>query len=174
MDKKTWQWQRKIDSRIFLVSTDRSLLSDSFVQEAFATEAMFWTKPLSSTAQATMLDNSITLGLYLLNKDKTQTIIGMARLITDYVTLAYLTDVYVLPSYQGDGLGKWLIGCSREICVEMQDLRFMVLMTGNEQAEKLYRRELGMSKVDGVEERLVCMGARRVKLAEAAAASSIQ
>ena len=36
--------------------------------------------------------------------------IGLARLITDYVTIAYLTDVYVLEEYQGKGLGTWLLG----------------------------------------------------------------
>ena len=132
---------------------------------------MYWAKPLSPEALSTLLDNSLTLGLYLVS-DKTKTPIGMARLVTDYTTLGYLTDVYLLPEHQGQGLGKWIIACCREICVEMEDLRFVVLLTGSEQAQKLYRRELGMQKLDGTEGSLACMGARRTKLAEAAAATA--
>jgi hypothetical protein len=54
----------------------------------------------------------------------------------------------------------------------MENLRWMVLLTGSEQAQALYRRELGMTKLDGVEEGLVCMGSRRAKLAEAALGSA--
>jgi GNAT superfamily N-acetyltransferase len=30
--------------------------------------------------------------------------------VTDYATFAWLADVFVLPEFQGQGLGKWLIG----------------------------------------------------------------
>jgi GNAT superfamily N-acetyltransferase len=170
MDEGNFSWQRTVGSQTYLISTDRSFLPHSFVHEAFATEAMYWAKPLSSEALSTMLNNSLTLGLYLISND-TKTPIGMARMVTDYTTLAYLTDVYLLPQHQGQGLGKWIIACCRNICTMMEDLRFMVLLTGSEQAQELYRRELGMQKLDGGEQPLVCMGARRTKLAEAAAAA---
>jgi GNAT superfamily N-acetyltransferase len=168
MDTKTFEWERTIASGTYLISSDRSLLPYTFVQDAFAQEAMFWAKPLSFTTLSTMLDNSLTLGVYSVSND-TKTPIGMARMVTDYTTLVYLTDVYLVPEHQGQGLGKWLIQCCREICIGMENLRFMVLLTGSEQAQALYRRELGMAKLDGVEEGLVCMGARRAKLSEAAA-----
>ena len=170
MDKQVFQWERAIGTKTYLISTDRSLLSHAFVQEAFATEAMFWAKPLSSIGLSTMLDNSLTLGLYHISDD-IKTPVGMARMITDYATLAYLTDVYIAPEHQGQGVGKWLIACCREICIKMPHLRFMVLLTGSEQAQALYRKELGMAKLDGVEvEGLTCMGARKTGLAEAAGA----
>lgn len=34
--------------------------------------------------------------------------IGFARLVTDYVTLAYLTDVYIAEEHRGLGLGQWV------------------------------------------------------------------
>lgn len=37
--------------------------------------------------------------------------IGFCRLVTDYVDVAYLSDVYVLKEYQGKGLAKWLLEC---------------------------------------------------------------
>ncbi|KAI4614218.1 uncharacterized protein J4E87_009615 [Alternaria ethzedia] len=169
MDSKIFQWERTVDSGTYLISSDRSLLPYTFVQEAYATDAMFWAKPLSFTDLSTMLDNSLTLGVYSVS-DGVKKPIGMARFITDYTTLAYLTDVYLIPEHQGQGLGKWLIACCREICAGMENLRWMVLLTGGEQAQALYRKELGMTKLDGVEEGLVCMGARRAKLTEAAGA----
>ncbi|KAF2825127.1 hypothetical protein CC86DRAFT_39328 [Ophiobolus disseminans] len=167
MDKKTWQWQRTIASQTYLISTARDLLPHKFVQEAFATDAMYWAEPLSDEATRAMLDNSLTLGIY--TSDNTP--IGMARMVTDYTTLAYLTDVYLHDSHRNLGLGKWIIACCREIVLEMNDLRFLVLLTGSEQAQKLYTRELGMSSLDGRQQPLTCMGARRGKIAEAAAST---
>ncbi|KAL6153727.1 hypothetical protein ACJQWK_01533 [Exserohilum turcicum] len=168
MDKKIFQWERTIGTHTYLISSDRLLLPHAFVQEAFATEAMFWAKPISPASLSTMLDNSLTLGLFLVSNG-VQTPMGMARMITDYVTLAHLTDVYVAAEHQGQGVGKWLIACCREICIDMENLRFMVLLTASEQAQALYRRELGMAKLNGVEvEGLTSMGARRGQLCQAA------
>jgi len=102
-----------------------------------------------------------------------KTAIGMARMITDYTTLAYLTDVYLVSKHQGRGLGKWLIACCRDICLSMDNLRFMLLLTASEQARVLYRRELGMTQLDGMEEGLVCMGARKAKLDGISAATEV-
>jgi hypothetical protein len=163
MDQKVWQWSQTIDSQTYLISTARDLLPHTFVREAFATPAMFWAKPLSPSATKTMLDNSLTLGLYLDSKP-----IGMARMVTDYVTLAYLTDVYIQDAFRDMGLGTWIIRCCREIVLEMPDLRFMVLLTGSEEAQRLYKRELGMKPLDGTDG-LTCMGARKEGLELAAA-----
>lgn len=170
MDKKTWQWERTIGSQTFLLSTDKKLLPHTFVQEAFATDDVFWAKPLSDDATRAMLENSCTLGLYKVGENE-RSPIGMARMVTDYTTLAYLTDVYLKNSYRSLGLGKWIIHCCREVALEMRDLRFMVLLTGSEKAQNLYRRELGMSLLDGREQALTCMGARAAKLADAAASA---
>lgn len=35
--------------------------------------------------------------------------IGLVRVLTDFVTDAYLTDVIVAPDYQGEGIGKMLV-----------------------------------------------------------------
>ncbi len=171
MDKKIWQWKRTINRQEFLVSSDATLLPPSFVQEAFATDDMYWAKPLSEEETKTMLANSLTLGLYLISSDGTEKQpIGMARTITDFTTFFYLTDVYLQPSHRSIGLGKWLIRACREIVLEFPNLRFMMLVTSGKKAQQLYRKELGMSLVDGQEQPLTCMGARTPKLAEAAAA----
>ena len=163
------EWQKEVKGQAFLISTAKTLPHD-FIQAAFSNPAMYWADPMSASHMAKLLDNSCTLGLYKVN-DKTgngRTPIGMARMVTDYITLAYLTDVYLLEEYRGLGLGQWLIHCCREIVLDVPELRFMVLLTGSEQAQRMYRRELGM-KVMGTEERLAAMGARKEGLRDAKA-----
>jgi GNAT superfamily N-acetyltransferase len=35
--------------------------------------------------------------------------IGFARIVSDYVTFAWLADVYILEEYRGRGLSKWML-----------------------------------------------------------------
>lgn len=58
-------------------------------------------------------------------------LIGFARLITDRVTFAWLTDVYTLPEWQGQGLGKWLISCVQELVEDMPHLRRSMCIVGH-------------------------------------------
>ncbi len=39
--------------------------------------------------------------------------VGMARLLTDHVTFAYLNDVYVLPDHSGKGIAKAMLAYLR-------------------------------------------------------------
>ena len=55
----------------------------------------------------------------------------MARLVTDGVTTAYLTDVYVAAAWRGRGLGEWLVRCCRELIWAMPALRRAVLMASS-------------------------------------------
>ncbi|KAF2123558.1 acetyltransferase [Dothidotthia symphoricarpi CBS 119687] len=171
MDKKVWEWRRTIDSQDFLISTCRQSLPHSFINDAFGNAAMFWAKPMSEESLEAMLNNSCTLGLYMLSSNGTKTPIGMARMITDYTTLAYLTDVYVQQSHRKLGLGQWLIHSCRSIALEIPGLRYMVLLTGSPQAQDLYRRELGATVFNSKEENLAAMGARKTGLADAASGS---
>ena len=75
--------------------------------------------------------------------------IGFARVITDTVTFAYLTDVYVLPEWQGSGLGKWLVDCVQEVVEGMPHLRRSMLVTGREgPAGAFYERRMRMQGID--------------------------
>lgn len=69
--------------------------------------------------------------------------IGLSRVVTDYVTFAYLTDVYVLPEYQGTGLGKWMMECLNEVFDSWPHLRRMMLVTGKPEVIPLYEKAFG-------------------------------
>lgn len=88
--------------------------------------------------------------------------VGFARLATDWYTFAYLTDVYILPEYQGFGLGGWLLDCVDELVREMPYLRWFILRTGSEKSVKAYERRMGMEVLANgeVANGTVCMGRR--------------
>ncbi len=78
--------------------------------------------------------------------------IGLARLVTDEVTIAYLTDVYVLEEYQGKGLGTWLIQCVNEALSTWPKLRRVMLISSH--GSEFYEKYLGVEDfkqgVDGL------------------------
>lgn len=71
---------------------------------------------------------------------------GFARIVTDYATIGYLADIYVLPTHQGKGLAPWLMQCLNEILDEWPDLRRFLLLTSSPQASKLYEQALGTTE----------------------------
>jgi len=58
------------------------------------------------------------------------------------VTLAYLTDVYIIPEFEGKGLGTWLIKCANEVLESWPELRRSLLISSD--GEEFYAKQLGM------------------------------
>mgnify|MGYP000723822223 CR=1 FL=1 len=54
--------------------------------------------------------------------------VGLARVVTDRATFAYLCDLYVLEEHRGRGLGKWLMEVV-QAHPDLQGLRRFVLAT---------------------------------------------
>lgn len=63
--------------------------------------------------------------------------IGMARVITDYATHAYLADVYVLAAHQGRGIAQAMVAAI-QAHPKLQGLRRWLLFTRD--AHSLYAR----------------------------------
>ncbi|MFL5754698.1 MAG: GNAT family N-acetyltransferase [Chloroflexota bacterium] len=57
---------------------------------------------------ADVIDKSLdhSLAFALLHGDRQ---VGLARVVTDYATFAWLCDVYIEPEHRGGGLGRWLV-----------------------------------------------------------------
>jgi GNAT superfamily N-acetyltransferase len=68
-----------------------------------------WASGLSREALDRATRHSLCFSLF----EETRQI-GLARVITDYVTYAYMCDVYVVEERRGLGLGSWLIRCVLE------------------------------------------------------------
>jgi N-acetylglutamate synthase-like GNAT family acetyltransferase len=86
----------------FLISTDRTKLDIEAIHSFLASS--YWSKGISRETVARAIENSLCFGIYA---GKQQ--IGFARAISDFATFAYLADVFILETYRGRGLGKWLM-----------------------------------------------------------------
>lgn len=115
----------------FLISTDRSKLDTDSIHEFLSTKA-YWCLNIPKETVRKSIENSLCFGLYDGAKQ-----IGFARVISDFATIAYLGDVYVLEEYRGHGLSKWLMETVMSH-PQLQGLRRWILLTGD--AHGLYRK----------------------------------
>ncbi len=84
------------------------------------------------------IENSLCFGVYDQGKQ-----VGFARVVTDFATIAYIGDVFILENYRGRGLGKRLIKTIMNH-PELRGLRLWLL--GTKDAHDLYRK-YGFQKV---------------------------
>ena len=89
----------------FVVTTDRERFDLDVIFDFLANRS-YWSHGIPRKTFERSLANS--LGFALLH-GKTQ--IGFARVISDFATVAYLGDVFVVGDYRGRGLAKWLMDC---------------------------------------------------------------
>jgi GNAT superfamily N-acetyltransferase len=113
-----------------LVSTDPQRL-DLDVVHGWLVRS-YWAAGIPRETVERSLRHSLCFGLYDGERQ-----IGVARVITDGATFAYVCDVYVDDARQRGGLGTWLMECVHAH-PELQGLRRWVLVTRDAQA--LYRR----------------------------------
>ena len=113
------------------ISTDKSLL-DLDVIHQFLSRDSYWAKNIPLEVVQKSIENSLCFGVYDINQQ-----VGFARVITDYATIAYLSDVFILPNHRGYGLSKKLIQFITEY-PNLQKLRRWLLITRDAQA--LYQK----------------------------------
>lgn len=107
----------------FTVTTDKSRFDIHAVHEYLTSST--WAPGIDRETVRLSVENSLCFGL--LEGDRQ---IGFARLVTDYATFGYLCDVYVLASYQGTGLGRWLVECCQAHPL-LSRLRRIMLVTNS-------------------------------------------
>lgn len=122
---------REIHKGDYTISTDKDKL-DILEIHKFLSKETDWAKGIPIDTLKVSIKNSLNFGLYFQNKQ-----IGFARVISDYSTIAYLGDVYILNQYRGKGLSKWLINEIMEH-PNLQGLRHWILLTNT--AEWLYKK----------------------------------
>ncbi len=66
----------------------------------------YWAGDLSKDMLLASIDNAFVFGVY---DDATGAQIGYARVVTDFVRFAWLSDVFVVAEHRGRGLGHWLL-----------------------------------------------------------------
>jgi ribose 5-phosphate isomerase B len=114
----------------FEISTDPARIDVDAVYR-FLT-ASYWAKGIPLATVQLSIANSLCFGIYRGHEQA-----GFARVITDRATFAYLGDVFVIETFRGRGLSKWLMQCIMAH-PELQGLRRWSLVTRD--AHGLYQQ----------------------------------
>jgi GNAT superfamily N-acetyltransferase len=117
----------------FVVSTDPSLLDVPAIHR-WLSEESYWTRGVPLDVVRRGIEHSLNFGLYAEGGARQA---GLARIITDYATFAYVCDVFVLDEFRGRGLGVWLMECVAAH-PQLQGLRRWML--GTKDAHGLYEK----------------------------------
>jgi GNAT superfamily N-acetyltransferase len=89
---------------VYEISTDPARL-DVVAIHSYLTRS-YWSPGIPRDIVERALRNSLCFGVYEFASGAQ---VGLARVVTDYATFAYLCDVYVLEEHRGHGLGKRLM-----------------------------------------------------------------
>ena len=114
----------------YIISTDPARLDIAVIHGFLSTS--YWATGRSIDTIQRSIANSLPFGVYSRGRQ-----IGFARVITDYATLAWIADVFILDEFRGRGLSKWLM----EVIVthpELQGFRRWILATKD--AHGLYEK----------------------------------
>ena len=125
----------------FLISTDRTRLDLNVIYSFLTT--CYWAKGIPREVVARSIEHSLCFGIY----DGGGAQAGFARVVSDYATVAYLGDVFVLESYRGRGLSKWMMECITQHPA-LQNLRRWILLTRD--AHGLYS-QFGFTPIEAPE-----------------------
>ena len=117
----------------FVISTDASKLDVAAVHR-WLSEKSYWVPGIPYDVVSRAVEGSLNFGLYTDDGKRT---IGLARIITDYATFAYVCDVYVLDEFRGQGLGVWLMEC---VAAHPRLQGFRRWMLGTKDAHTLYEK----------------------------------
>jgi ribosomal protein S18 acetylase RimI-like enzyme len=88
-------------SAVYEISTDPARLDVTAIH-AYLTRS-YWSPGIPIEIVERALRQSLCFGVY---ESAGGAQVGLARVVTDYATFAYLCDVYVLEEHRGHGLGK--------------------------------------------------------------------
>lgn len=85
-----------------IIKTDIELLDINFIHQFISNS--YWGRGRTKEETETCIKSSLNFGVYVNSKQ-----IGYARVLTDYVTLVYIMDVFLDESYRGKGYAKELM-----------------------------------------------------------------
>jgi GNAT superfamily N-acetyltransferase len=115
----------------YTISTDPSRLDLDFIHDFLASES-YWAKGISREEVERAVAHSLNFGLYRNGHQ-----LGYLRVISDFTTFAYISDVFVGAAYRGQGFAQALLRCALQH-PDLQGLRKWTLDTRD--AQSLYHR----------------------------------
>ena len=93
------------------------------------------------------LELSLSRSLRVVCARDGDTLVGLARVVGDGLTIIYLQDILVAPSHQRQGIGARLISAALE---PFQDVRQQVLLTDDEPRQRVFYEAMGFSEIRDV------------------------
>jgi GNAT superfamily N-acetyltransferase len=105
----------------FTISTNPARLDVDAIADMLT--RAYWAKGRTRDVISRYIQYSLTFGVYDGERQ-----IGLARVVSDYTTFAWLCDVFIHEDYRGHGLGKWLIETVHSH-PDLQGLRRWILAT---------------------------------------------
>ena len=87
----------------YTIDTDRDRLDQARIAAWLRKSYWASTRPPAAVRRSWQ-EAGVVFGLY-----HGQEMVGCARVVTDFVSIAYLADVYLMPEHRGRGLGRWLV-----------------------------------------------------------------
>lgn len=121
----------------FYITTDAAKMDIAAIHD-FLCNHSGWSNNIPVERVRNSIENSLNFGLFHQGRQ-----IGFARVISDYATIAYLGDIYVLDAYRGQGLSKKLMDMVMAH-PGLQGLRRWILLTST--ANWLYEK-YGFTKI---------------------------
>ncbi|MEW5785961.1 MAG: GNAT family N-acetyltransferase [Bacillota bacterium] len=113
----------------YLISSDKSLLDLDAIKSFLANS--YWAKNRPPEVIEQSIERSLCFGVY---HDRKQ--IGFARVVTDWATIYWIGDVFVLEEYRGLGIGKKLI----DTITGYEELKFLKGILATADAHQLYEQ----------------------------------
>jgi GNAT superfamily N-acetyltransferase len=85
------------------ISTDKARLDLALIHDFLAHQS-YWVPGITRATVESCIRAAFCFGLYVDGRQA-----GFARVVTDYVRIAYLSDVFITPAFRGRELGKRLV-----------------------------------------------------------------
>jgi ribosomal protein S18 acetylase RimI-like enzyme len=112
------------------ISTDPARIDVDVVHGYLSTS--YWAQGRPRATVQRSIQHSLCFGAYHSGRQ-----VGFGRVITDYAVFGYVADIFVLPEFQGRGIGKAIVRSMMEH-PQLQGLQLMLLRTRD--AHGLYRQ----------------------------------
>jgi len=116
----------------YLVSSNPEKMDLKFVYQ-WLSEESYWCKGIPFEVVERLVEHSLCFGVFHESKGQ----VGFGRVVTDYTTFAWLTDVFIIDAYRGLGLSVLLM----EVMLDHPELKILRRwLLGTDHAHGLYRK----------------------------------
>ncbi len=88
--------------RHYEISTDRSRLDVALIHDFL--RSSYWAQGIPRAVVERSIQHSLCFGAFLGGRQ-----VGFARVISDFASIAYVADVFVVPEHRGRGISKLLM-----------------------------------------------------------------